>query len=55
MVYISGSGHDHARLTGGYLDGADLRKTNITKDLIKVAYIGEDSLLPDSITYKDKQ
>jgi len=52
---FTGARFDHARLTGAYLHGADLRKTNITKDQIKVAYISEDTLLPDSISYKDKQ
>ena len=49
---LKGASFDNVRLVGAYLQGADLRETNIKKDQIQFSYTDEDTLLPNNILNK---
>ena len=43
---------DNVSLKNEHLHGADLRETSVTKNQIKLAYTGEDTLVPNCISNK---
>ena len=46
---LNGADLQNTRLDGAYLQGANLKDTRIIQEQIKLAFIDEDTQLPDNI------